>query len=96
MRPTQVRTHAIRRAHENIDKTLKSAEVILGQFDLTRQVESIVLSCFLVLRMNLLLMLKQLVFNNRNLTMHFNTEAADVVSNSKGQMSGILLNALQH
>ncbi|ONK67443.1 uncharacterized protein A4U43_C05F90 [Asparagus officinalis] len=36
------------------------------------------------------------VFNNPNLTVHFNTEAADVVSNSKGQMSGILLNALQH
>ncbi|XP_020272298.1 exocyst complex component EXO70A1-like isoform X1 [Asparagus officinalis] len=43
MRPTQVRTHAIRRAHENIDKTLKSAEVILGQFDLTRQAESKIL-----------------------------------------------------
>lgn len=34
----QVRTHAIRRAHENIDKTLKAAEVILAQFDLCRQV----------------------------------------------------------
>ncbi|XP_020265076.1 exocyst complex component EXO70A1-like [Asparagus officinalis] len=43
MRPTQVRTHAIRRAHENIGKTLKSAEVILGQFDLTRQAESKIL-----------------------------------------------------
>ncbi|XP_020258882.1 uncharacterized protein LOC109835313 [Asparagus officinalis] len=43
MRPTQVRTHAIRRAHENIDKTLKSAKVILGQFDLTRQAESKIL-----------------------------------------------------
>ncbi|KAJ6824318.1 exocyst complex component EXO70A1-like isoform X1 [Iris pallida] len=40
MRPTQIRTHAIRMAHENIDKTLKSAEVILGQFDLTRQAEA--------------------------------------------------------
>ncbi|KAJ6825957.1 exocyst complex component EXO70A1-like isoform X1 [Iris pallida] len=40
MRPTQVRTHAIRRAHENIDKTLKSAEVILSQFDQTRQAEA--------------------------------------------------------
>ncbi|KAF3788795.1 Exocyst complex component [Nymphaea thermarum] len=39
MRPTQVRTHAIRRAHENIDKTLKAAEVILAQFDLCRQAE---------------------------------------------------------
>nr|GMD52777.1 exocyst complex component EXO70A1-like [Ipomoea batatas] len=38
MRPTQIRTHAIRRAHENIDKTLKAADVILGQFDLYRQV----------------------------------------------------------
>ncbi|KAL6518235.1 hypothetical protein OROMI_033936 [Orobanche minor] len=37
MRPTQIRTHAIRRAHENIDKTLKAAEVILSQFDLSRQ-----------------------------------------------------------
>ncbi|XP_034704138.1 exocyst complex component EXO70A1-like [Vitis riparia] len=38
MRPTQIRTHSIRRAHENIDKTLKAAEVILAQFDLYRQV----------------------------------------------------------
>ncbi|KAM7463780.1 hypothetical protein LguiA_031901 [Lonicera macranthoides] len=39
MRPTQIRTHAIRGAHENIDKTLKAAEVILAQFDLSRQAE---------------------------------------------------------
>lgn len=39
MRPTQVRTHAIRKAHENIDKTLKSAGVILNQFDLSREAE---------------------------------------------------------
>lgn len=43
MRPTQVRTHAIRRAHENIDRTLKAAEVILSQFDLTRQAEAKIL-----------------------------------------------------
>ncbi|MQL87218.1 hypothetical protein Taro_019759 [Colocasia esculenta] len=43
MRPTQVRTHAIRRAHENIDKTLKSADVILAQFDLSREAESKIL-----------------------------------------------------
>ncbi|KAL1196618.1 Exocyst complex component EXO70A1 [Cardamine amara subsp. amara] len=43
MRPTQIRTHAIRKAHENIDKTLKSAEVILSQFDLLRQAETKVL-----------------------------------------------------
>ncbi|KAL6989206.1 hypothetical protein U1Q18_014959 [Sarracenia purpurea var. burkii] len=43
MRPTQIRTHAIRRAHENIDKTLKAAEVILAQFDLSRQAEAKVL-----------------------------------------------------
>ncbi|KAJ7971664.1 Exocyst subunit Exo70 family protein [Quillaja saponaria] len=43
MRPTQIRTHSIRRAHENIDKTLKSADVILGQFDLTRKAEAKIL-----------------------------------------------------
>ncbi|KAK6944108.1 Exocyst complex subunit Exo70, C-terminal [Dillenia turbinata] len=52
MRPTQalfpslirsLRTHAIRRAHENIDKTLKAAEVILGQFDLCRKAEAKIL-----------------------------------------------------
>ncbi|KAL2463978.1 exocyst subunit exo70 family protein A2 [Forsythia ovata] len=43
MRPTQLRTHSIRRAHENIDKTLKVAEVILGQFDLKRQAEAKIL-----------------------------------------------------
>ncbi|KAK9283644.1 hypothetical protein L1049_011894 [Liquidambar formosana] len=43
MRPTQIRTHSIRKAHENIDKTLKAAEVILAQFDLTRQAEAKIL-----------------------------------------------------
>ncbi|KAJ7970661.1 Exocyst subunit Exo70 family protein [Quillaja saponaria] len=43
MRPTQIRTHSIRKAHENIDKTLKSAEVILAQFDLSRQAEAKIL-----------------------------------------------------
>ncbi|KAH9674379.1 exocyst subunit exo70 family protein [Citrus sinensis] len=43
MRPTQIRTHSIRKAHENIDKTLKSAEVILAQFDLTRKAEAKIL-----------------------------------------------------
>lgn len=43
MRPTQIRTHSIRRAHENIDKTLKAADVILGQFDLSRQAEAKIL-----------------------------------------------------
>ncbi|KAL2643338.1 hypothetical protein R1flu_010925 [Riccia fluitans] len=40
MRPTQVRTHAFRMAHENIDNTLKAAEVVLTQFDVSRQMES--------------------------------------------------------
>lgn len=31
------------------------------------------------------------VFNNPNITVHFNTETVDVVSNNKGQMSGILV-----
>uniref|UniRef100_A0A7C8Z0U8 Thioredoxin reductase n=1 Tax=Opuntia streptacantha TaxID=393608 RepID=A0A7C8Z0U8_OPUST len=31
------------------------------------------------------------VFNNPNVTVHFNTETVDVVSNSKGQMSGVLI-----
>ncbi|GAB2277745.1 hypothetical protein Dimus_012448 [Dionaea muscipula] len=39
MRPTQIRTYSVRRAHENIDKTLKVAEVILAQFDLIHQAE---------------------------------------------------------
>ncbi|KAJ3671389.1 hypothetical protein LUZ60_007468 [Juncus effusus] len=43
MRPTQLRTHAIRMAHENIDKTLKSADVILMQFDIARQAEATIL-----------------------------------------------------
>lgn len=34
----QVRTRSIRMAHDNINKTLKVAEVILAQFDLCRQV----------------------------------------------------------
>ncbi|GMH28707.1 hypothetical protein Nepgr_030550 [Nepenthes gracilis] len=43
MRPTQIRTHSIRRAHGNIDRTLKAAEVILAQFDLSRQAEAKIL-----------------------------------------------------
>ncbi|KVI07427.1 Cullin repeat-like-containing domain-containing protein [Cynara cardunculus var. scolymus] len=43
MRPTQIRTHAIRRAHENIDKTLKAANVILDRFDLSREAEAKIL-----------------------------------------------------
>ncbi|XP_022847691.1 thioredoxin reductase NTRC-like [Olea europaea var. sylvestris] len=31
------------------------------------------------------------VFNNPNVTVHFNTETVDVVSNTKGQISGILI-----
>ncbi|OAY42986.1 exocyst complex component EXO70A1 [Manihot esculenta] len=43
MRPTQIRTHSIRRAHENIDKSLKAAEGILTHFDLTRKAEAKIL-----------------------------------------------------
>ncbi|KAM0940418.1 putative exocyst complex component Exo70, cullin repeat-like-containing domain superfamily [Dioscorea sansibarensis] len=43
MRPTQVRTRSIRMAHDNINKTLKVAEVILAQFDLSRQTEAKIL-----------------------------------------------------
>ncbi|XP_028115983.1 exocyst complex component EXO70A1-like [Camellia sinensis] len=46
MRPTQIRTHSIRRAHENIDKTLKAAEVFLAQFDLSRQVGCLLFCLF--------------------------------------------------
>ncbi|OAE20412.1 hypothetical protein AXG93_4905s1120 [Marchantia polymorpha subsp. ruderalis] len=35
-----VRTHAFRTAHENIDSTLKAAEVVLTQFDVSRQMEA--------------------------------------------------------
>jgi exocyst complex component 7 len=40
----QVRTHAIRMAHENIDRTIKAADGILSQFDLARRVCSLFLS----------------------------------------------------
>ncbi|XP_057463405.1 exocyst complex component EXO70A1-like [Actinidia eriantha] len=43
IRPTQIKTHAIQRAHENIDKTSKAAEVILARFDLFRQAEAKIL-----------------------------------------------------
>ncbi|KAL7147066.1 hypothetical protein ABFS83_06G083500 [Erythranthe nasuta] len=43
MLPVQTRTHAIRRAHQNIDKTLKGADVVLLQFDLSRQAEAKIL-----------------------------------------------------
>ena len=31
------------------------------------------------------------MYNNPNITVHFDTETMDIVSNTKGQMSGILL-----
>ena len=34
----KVKTHAFRQAHENIDSTLKAAESVLTQFDVSRQV----------------------------------------------------------
>lgn len=34
------------------------------------------------------------VYNNPNITLHFNTEAVDIISNTKGQMSGILIRKL--
>ena len=37
-------THAIRKAHENIDITLKAAENILTQFDVSRKVRVDLLS----------------------------------------------------
>ncbi|XP_071686496.1 exocyst complex component EXO70A1-like [Rutidosis leptorrhynchoides] len=40
MRPTQIKTHSMRRAHENIDKTLKLADAVLVQFDLVKQAEA--------------------------------------------------------
>ncbi|KAH1036945.1 hypothetical protein AAZX31_20G181100 [Glycine max] len=43
MRPTQIRTHSIRKAHENIDRTSKVAEVILAHFDQYRQAEAKIL-----------------------------------------------------
>ncbi|KAG0626725.1 hypothetical protein M758_2G146700 [Ceratodon purpureus] len=43
MRPTQVKTHAFRKAHENIDNTLKAAESVLHQFEISHQVEKKVL-----------------------------------------------------
>ncbi|KAG5555740.1 hypothetical protein RHGRI_006399 [Rhododendron griersonianum] len=34
------------------------------------------------------------VYNNPNITVHFNTETVDIISNTKGQMSGILVRKL--
>ncbi|KAM7264311.1 hypothetical protein ACFE04_001994 [Oxalis oulophora] len=42
-RGEMIRTNAIRKAHENIDKTLKAAEVVLAQFDLFHKAEAKIL-----------------------------------------------------
>ncbi|GBG92348.1 hypothetical protein CBR_g55229 [Chara braunii] len=44
MRPTQVRTHAFRKAFENIEQALTAADSILVKFDVSRQVESVILA----------------------------------------------------
>eukprot|EP01018_Ginkgo_biloba_P022510 Gb_12393 [translate_table: standard] len=43
MRPTQVQTYAVRKAHENIEKTLEVAETILMHYDISHQVEAKIL-----------------------------------------------------
>ncbi|CAL9067491.1 exocyst complex component EXO70A1-like [Musa acuminata AAA Group] len=43
MRPTQVRTRAIRTAHQNVENTLKATAVVLTHFDLLRQAEVAIL-----------------------------------------------------
>ncbi|CAJ1946931.1 unnamed protein product [Sphenostylis stenocarpa] len=43
MRPTQIKTHSVRRSHDNIDNTLKAAEGILKHFDQTRTAETRIL-----------------------------------------------------
>ncbi|KAK7278734.1 hypothetical protein RJT34_23770 [Clitoria ternatea] len=43
MRPTQIKTHSIRSAHDNIDKAFKAADMILSQFDQTRKAEAKIL-----------------------------------------------------
>lgn len=40
MRPTQVKTDEIRKAHENIEKTLKAAEAVLTHYDISHQVKA--------------------------------------------------------
>lgn len=40
MRPAQVKTDEIRKAHENIEKTLKAAEAVLTHYDISHQVEA--------------------------------------------------------
>ncbi|KAJ0605681.1 putative exocyst complex component Exo70, cullin repeat-like-containing domain superfamily [Helianthus annuus] len=40
MRPTQIKTHSMRQAHGNIDKTLKFADAVLVQFELVKQAEA--------------------------------------------------------
>lgn len=34
------------------------------------------------------------MYNNPNITVHYNTETVDIISNTKGQMSGILVRKL--
>jgi hypothetical protein len=48
----QIRTHSIRKAHENIDKTLKAAEIILSHFDQYRQVRFVIVIVFMLIQCN--------------------------------------------
>ncbi len=58
----QIRTHSIRKAHENIDRTLKSAEVILAKFDLSRQVRFSDSLCFTMLAVCFIFHLLNIIF----------------------------------
>ncbi|GJZ59915.1 exocyst complex component EXO70A1-like protein [Tanacetum coccineum] len=96
MRPTQIRTHAIRRAHENIDKTLKAANVVLHKFDLSREAEAKILKGPHEDLEGYLEAIEQLRSNIRFFTNHKSFKSSDGVLSHANSLLSKAISKLEH
>ncbi|KAI3706056.1 hypothetical protein L1987_76309 [Smallanthus sonchifolius] len=96
MRPTQIRTHSIRRAHENIDKTLKAVNVILNKFDLSREAEAKILKGPHDNLEGYLEAIEQLRSNIRFFTNNKSFKSSDGVLNHANNLLSKAISKLEH
>ncbi|KAG0570253.1 hypothetical protein M758_6G142600 [Ceratodon purpureus] len=88
MRPTQVKTHAFRKAHDNIDSTLEAAQSVLHQFEISRQVEDKVLEGPKSDLRGFLTACDQLHKNIEYLTLNRSLKASDTALNHATEVYG--------
>nr|GFB82905.1 exocyst complex component EXO70A1-like [Tanacetum cinerariifolium] len=92
----QIRTHAIRRAHENIDKTLKAANVVLHKFDLSREAEAKILKGPHEDLEGYLEAIEQLRSNIRFFTNHKSFKSSDGVLSHANSLLSKAISKLEH